>query len=420
MTRIMFVCHGNICRSPMAEFIFKKLIQDRGISDRFIVASSATSSEEIWNGIGNPVYPPAKAELAKHGIDCGNKRAVQLTAKDGDHYDLFVCMDRYNLTNARLILGSEQAHKLRLLLSYTEHARDVSDPWYTRYFDAAYTDIYDGCVAMLNRLMEEMDTNRTKLFVSRPHPENKSTALSPCDMTPEDVDYEMSRGKDPKRLEICGMNQASLEHFAEHYGADYEELHFFKCQLISDFSPLSKINKLKKIRIYWNIRTDRLWDMSQNHALEEIEIIDCKKLTAHLTLLNTASSLKHIWIAGSMFNNTPMCGLSPLEGLINLESLTLRMIKLEDRNIDALKTLPSLRQFDFDAGMFTTEEIAYICAKYPHIQGTSLCAYNTEDAVMNDVRVCGFRKPGLDLPRDQKRLDKYVAEFNALVEKYKV
>ena len=154
MFRIMFVCHGNICRSPMAELIFQKLIAERRLSDQFIIASSATSDEEIWNGIGNPVYPPARAELAKHGIDCGDKRAVQLTAEDGDRYDLFICMDRRNVMNAKRILGSDHASKIRLLLSYTEHARDVSDPWYTRSFDVAYTDIYDGCVALLNHLTE--------------------------------------------------------------------------------------------------------------------------------------------------------------------------------------------------------------------------------------------------------------------------
>ena len=88
--RVMFVCHGNICRSPMAEFIFKRMLEERGLSERFLVRSSATSTEEIWNGVGNPVYPPAKAELALHGISCEGKRAVQLCLADYEKYDLFV------------------------------------------------------------------------------------------------------------------------------------------------------------------------------------------------------------------------------------------------------------------------------------------------------------------------------------------
>lgn len=152
MTRIMFVCHGNICRSPMAEFIFKKLIQDRGISNQFIVASSATSSEEIWNGIGNPVYPPAKAELARHGIACNGKRAVQLQKSDYDQYDLFIGMDSANLRNMHHILGGDPNGKIRKLMNYTDRGGDVADPWYSDRFDVAYRDIYDGCVGLIDAL----------------------------------------------------------------------------------------------------------------------------------------------------------------------------------------------------------------------------------------------------------------------------
>ena len=102
-----------------------------------------------------------------------------------------------------------------------------------------------------------------------------------------------------------------------------------------------------------------------------------------------------------------------------LENVKLHLIKLEDRSTDILEAMPSLKRFDFPAGMFTTEEIAYMCAKYPNISGQSLRAYNTEDAMLNDIRVCGYRKPGLDLPKGQARLDKYIKEFDALVEKYK-
>lgn len=152
MTRIMFVCHGNICRSPMAEFIFKKLIAERGLSQQFSVASSATSTEEIWNGIGNPVYPPAKAELAKHGIDCKGKRAVQLQKSDYVKYDLFIGMDSANIRNMHRILGGDPDQKIRKLMDYTTRKGDVADPWYSDRFDIAYRDIYDGCVGLLQAL----------------------------------------------------------------------------------------------------------------------------------------------------------------------------------------------------------------------------------------------------------------------------
>ena len=115
----------------------------------------------------------------------------------------------------------------------------------------------------------------------------------------------------------------------------------------------------------------------------------------------------------------PMHSLDWMKGMDSLEKVYMRNIKLENRDTRALDYVPNLQRFDFPAGMFTTEEIAYMCAKYPHILGDALCAYNTEDATLNDIRVCGYRKPGLDLPRDKARLDRYVKEFDALVEKYK-
>lgn len=152
MTRIMFVCHGNICRSPMAEFIFKKLAAERGLDHQFIIASAATSSEEIWNGIGNPVYPPARAELARHGIDSADKRAVQLQKSDYDKYDLFIGMDNANIRNMHRIFGGDPNGKIRKLMNYTGRGGDVADPWYSDRFDVAYRDIYNGCVGLLDAL----------------------------------------------------------------------------------------------------------------------------------------------------------------------------------------------------------------------------------------------------------------------------
>ncbi len=112
MIKVLFICHGNICRSPMAEFIFKDMVSKQGLSDRFYIASAATSTEEIWNGIGNPVYPPAREELAKHGIDCKGKRAVQLTKADYDKYDYILGMDHWNLKNMLRILKSDPEDKV--------------------------------------------------------------------------------------------------------------------------------------------------------------------------------------------------------------------------------------------------------------------------------------------------------------------
>ena len=144
-TKILFICHGNICRSPMAEFIFKDMLTKRNLSHLFHIASAATSTEEIWNGVGNPVYPPAKAELAKHGISCDGKRAVQVTKADYDAYDYLICMDNSNLRNLARIVGPDKDNKISLLLDYTDRkGASIADPWYTRDFGATYRDIVDG------------------------------------------------------------------------------------------------------------------------------------------------------------------------------------------------------------------------------------------------------------------------------------
>lgn len=152
--KIMFVCHGNICRSPMAELVFKDMIKRKGLEDQFVVASSATSTEEIWNGVGNPVYPPVKALLEQKGIDTSGKRAVQLKASDYDKYDLFIGMDSANIRNMNRMLDGDKKNKIHKLMEYTGSSADVSDPWYTRDFDRCYRDIYSGCLALLNALIE--------------------------------------------------------------------------------------------------------------------------------------------------------------------------------------------------------------------------------------------------------------------------
>ena len=152
MIKILFVCHGNICRSPIAEFVMKDLITKSNLSDSLHIASAATSSEEIWNGIGSPVYPPAKAKLAQHGISCEGKRAVQLTRADYGRYDYLIGMDSANIRNMHRMLGGDPEGKIYKLLSFAGSDRDIADPWYTGNFDAAYEDILEGCQALLNQL----------------------------------------------------------------------------------------------------------------------------------------------------------------------------------------------------------------------------------------------------------------------------
>jgi len=155
MYRIMFVCHGNICRSPMAEFILKDMIKDSFDKDLFIIASSATSTEEIYGNVGNPVYPPAKRELSAHGISCEGKRAVQLKASDYDKYDIFAVMDSANLRNAKRMLNGDPEGKVVKLLSFTDNERDVEDPWYSGDFSGVYRDIVEGCTAMLKHIRKD-------------------------------------------------------------------------------------------------------------------------------------------------------------------------------------------------------------------------------------------------------------------------
>ena len=136
----------------MAEFIFKRLIKERGIESDFTVASSATSTEEIYGGVGNPVYPPARRELLSHGIDPGDKRAVRLTADDSDSYDMLIAMDSRNVRNMQRILDEGAFEKISMLTDYSTPGRDISDPWYTGDFATTYRDILRGCIGLLDHL----------------------------------------------------------------------------------------------------------------------------------------------------------------------------------------------------------------------------------------------------------------------------
>lgn len=145
MIKILFICHGNICRSPMAEFVMKHLVEEAGLSEQFEIASAATSTEEI----GNPVYPPARRKLAEHGIGCDGKTARQMTRQDYTYYDCIIAMDRNNLRNLKRMLGEDTDHKISLLMDYTQRPGDVADPWYTGDFEATWVDVLEGCKGLL-------------------------------------------------------------------------------------------------------------------------------------------------------------------------------------------------------------------------------------------------------------------------------
>ena len=150
MMKILFVCHGNICRSPMAEFVMKDLVRKTGLASQFYIESAATSREEI----GNPVYPPAQRKLAEHEISCDGHAARQLTNADYEKYDLLIGMDSANLRNMQRIYSGDPDGKLHLLMDYTDRPGDVADPWYTGDFEATWQDVLEGCQGLLHELME--------------------------------------------------------------------------------------------------------------------------------------------------------------------------------------------------------------------------------------------------------------------------
>ena len=151
MTRILFVCHGNICRSPMAEFVMKDLVQKAGLADQFYIESAATSTEEI----GSEVYPPAKRKLAEHGIGCKGKKARQMRDNDYSRFDLLIGMDEWNIRNMTRICGGDPEGKIHKLLDYTKRKGDVADPWYTGNFEATWQDVTEGCQCLLDAIAVE-------------------------------------------------------------------------------------------------------------------------------------------------------------------------------------------------------------------------------------------------------------------------
>lgn len=151
MIKVLFVCHGNICRSPMCEYVMKHLVNTRGLSDHFYIDSAATSTEEIGNG----VHHGTVSKLRSEGIPLGNHRAVQLKRSDYEKYDYILGMDHWNLKNMRRILKEDPENKIALLLDFSTHPRDIADPWYTGNFDVTYEDVVEGCEALLEHILQQ-------------------------------------------------------------------------------------------------------------------------------------------------------------------------------------------------------------------------------------------------------------------------
>lgn len=150
MIKILFVCLGNICRSPMAEFVFRDMVEKQNLGSRFLVASAATSSEET----GNPVHPGPAGKLREFGISTKGKYAVQMKKKDYDNYDYIIGMEKWNIRGINRIIGSDPEHKVHRLLDFSDRPRDIADPWFTGKFDKTYNDIKEGCEALLQYILE--------------------------------------------------------------------------------------------------------------------------------------------------------------------------------------------------------------------------------------------------------------------------
>ena len=149
MYKVLFICHGNICRSPMAEYLFRDMVKKLGREQEFEISSSAVSRETIWNGKGEPIYPPAKKILDGLGISCADKRSKELTEREGEYFDYLICMDESNVARAKRIVGVKNGHKCQKLLWYVGESGEVADPWYTRDFTQTERDIRRGLKGFL-------------------------------------------------------------------------------------------------------------------------------------------------------------------------------------------------------------------------------------------------------------------------------
>lgn len=235
----------------------------------------------------------------------------------------------------------------------------------------------------------------------------------------QDIDFEMQFPKRDDKMMLLRPSQEGLEHFVRKYGKNYKILRLDSCSQIKDFSPLGDLPALEAVCIDW-CKNSELWDMTRNDNLRVISIANAKKLTWEPKLLETGKQLEEVRFWGPVSGGTyPMASLNCFREMTKLRRIDLNWIRLEDKSMDFLATLPKLEEFHFDAGMLTTEEIAQIVARYPKLYGQCLGAYDDEYSHIGEIRICGTRKPTLQLPKQQKRLEEYVRQFNALVDQYR-
>lgn len=239
-------------------------------------------------------------------------------------------------------------------------------------------------------------------------------------LTPDEIDYEMEAYPRNKRmLALNCITQAGLEHFVQKYGNTYRGIHLKWAYRIKDLSPLGDLPNLEFVSIT-DGRCSQLWNMNKNDRLRVLVVDSCKKLTETPALMESAPALETIWYLGGTESVHPMTSLQGFSYLPSIKEIRLRFVRLQDHNLDFLSTVPTLETFDFEAHLFTTNEIAWIKAKYPHLGGEFLRAYGL--VYYGDtswVRVSGSRKPEFRLPEEQEQLDKYIQAFDSLVKQYK-
>lgn len=234
-------------------------------------------------------------------------------------------------------------------------------------------------------------------------------------LTPDIIENEMRFPKSRKKLHIHRLTQEGLEFFVHRYGSSYETLYLDDCNCLTDLSPLANLSGLSALCIERCQKIKELWDFSANCNLRILSIRGAKSITLYPSLINTSKTLEEIrfWSEGN--SKYHMCSLSFLRGMESIRRIDLNNIVLDDHSMAVLETLPNLEEFHFDAGMLTTEEIAKICVRYPHVYGQSLGAYSIDEVLgEGNVRICGYRKPTLSLPEERKKLEAYIRSFNEL------
>lgn len=239
-------------------------------------------------------------------------------------------------------------------------------------------------------------------------------------LTPDVIDREMETYPRSRTvIELNSITQEGLEHFVRTYGSTYRAIRLSWDGGVKDLSPLGDLPALEHVALF-SQRCERLWDMSRNVKLRVLTIDSCRKLTAQPSMLETAPALETVWYLGGAESTHPMTTLQGFANLPAIREIRLQDVRLLDRSMEFLASIPTLEVFDFELQMFTTEEIAWMKARYPDLGGEFLRAYGPAYPGADSwVRVSGSRKPELHLPEDREKLERYVRSFDALVRKYR-